>query len=384
MCAQYNTNFQNYSTHQYNRVKNTQVRPTHNYRHPFEVTREEMENLELIFPCQNPRNPNMVDTQQRRITFSNWPNHHMRATVEELVDAGFLYLNEGDKLKCFYCNGGLQHWQYNEDPWFEHAKWYPNCEYLLQKKGLQYVQYVAEQFPSLKRPVFQQYPQSLPQQRPTSSNSCASAARHSSTHSLPSSSRGIIAADEISESTSSDGQVVSQKPTLQEAMDSLIVKESLRFGFDKDLVSKVVKRKLGLNEEYQGLLELVTDIQAAESDPSFLVDVDEQIVNFFEEPAANDNVLAPNPPPRNIPSSLTNSVESNDSELSDDHSNNDAIKNKIEDIKNEQTCKVCLDRISDCVFVPCGHVCCCVTCASALHKCPICRKNLEKIVKFYR
>jgi len=338
-----------------------------------------MESLASIFPCQNPRNPGMVEPHQRRNTFNNW-NKNIKATVDELVEAGFLYLNEGDKLKCFYCNGGLQHWQYNEDPWFEHAKWYPNCEYLLRKKGLNYVQSVADLFPTLRRPVFQ-YPVP-PQQSSPPRTSCAFASQ-TSRSSLASTSRGVIVADAMAGTSSHDQPSVPEKLTLQKAMESTIVNEALGLAFDKDLVSKVVQRKLeNENREYDTMLKLVEDILNAENDPSFMIsDKDQMEVNFYAEKNSNNNVLAPGPS-RNIPS---NSTESNSSELGIvENVDNESIQTKIDDIKNEQTCKVCLDRISDCVFLPCGHVCCCITCGSALRKCPICRESLEKIVKFYR
>ena len=192
-----------------------------------------------IFPCQNPRNPTMVNPQDRRSTFTNWPNH-IRASKDELVEAGFLYLNEGDKLKCFYCNGGLQHWKYDENPWFEHAKWYPNCEYLLRQKGLTYVQGVADLFPGLNRPVFQ-YASAPQPQASSSRSSCALASQSSSSSSLCSTSRGVIVADCMPQCSSRD-PVGSEKVTLAKAMESFVVKEALGLAFDKNLVSKVVKR----------------------------------------------------------------------------------------------------------------------------------------------
>jgi len=32
---------------------------------------------------------------------------------------------ERDRVKCWYCNGGLQNWERNDVPWEEHAKWFP-------------------------------------------------------------------------------------------------------------------------------------------------------------------------------------------------------------------------------------------------------------------
>lgn len=30
-----------------------------------------------------------------------------------------------DKVRCFFCYGGLQSWEQGDDPWTEHAKWFP-------------------------------------------------------------------------------------------------------------------------------------------------------------------------------------------------------------------------------------------------------------------
>ena len=41
--------------------------------------------------------------------------------------------------------------------------------------------------------------------------------------------------------------------------------------------------------------------------------------------------------------------------------------------KNTDECKICFDRIVDSVFVPCGHVLACMTCATSVEKCPVCK-----------
>lgn len=30
-----------------------------------------------------------------------------------------------DDVKCFCCDGGLRCWESGDDPWVEHAKWFP-------------------------------------------------------------------------------------------------------------------------------------------------------------------------------------------------------------------------------------------------------------------
>lgn len=42
-------------------------------------------------------------------------------------------------MKCFHCGGGLTDWKPSEDPWEQHAKWYPGCKYLLDEKGQEYI-----------------------------------------------------------------------------------------------------------------------------------------------------------------------------------------------------------------------------------------------------
>ncbi|XP_041379548.1 E3 ubiquitin-protein ligase XIAP-like [Gigantopelta aegis] len=47
------------------------------------------------------------------------------------------------------------------------------------------------------------------------------------------------------------------------------------------------------------------------------------------------------------------------------------------------TCKVCLENNVSVVFLPCGHLCCCVDCAARLRKCPLCRSRIEGTVRAY-
>lgn len=53
--------------------------------------------------------------------------------------AGILGEGQDDQMVCFYCSQGLKYWEDDDDPWVEHAKWSPNCFYLLLNKGKQFV-----------------------------------------------------------------------------------------------------------------------------------------------------------------------------------------------------------------------------------------------------
>lgn len=48
----------------------------------------------------------------------------------------------GDYTRCFFCGGGLRNWEAGDDPWVEHARWFPKCAFLRQNKGDNYVRMV--------------------------------------------------------------------------------------------------------------------------------------------------------------------------------------------------------------------------------------------------
>ncbi|KAJ5165704.1 Zinc finger RING-type [Penicillium coprophilum] len=47
-------------------------------------------------------------------------------------------------------------------------------------------------------------------------------------------------------------------------------------------------------------------------------------------------------------------------------------------------CQICYTEEMDAVFAECGHLCSCVTCANLMSLCPMCRKEVKKVIKIYR
>lgn len=56
------------------------------------------------------------------------------------------FLGNGDCVRCFYCDMGLRHWEPNDDPWEEHARWYPRCSYMQTVKGESYIQEIQRKY----------------------------------------------------------------------------------------------------------------------------------------------------------------------------------------------------------------------------------------------
>ena len=63
-------------------------------------------------------------------------------------------------------------------------------------------------------------------------------------------------------------------------------------------------------------------------------------------------------------------------ELEENAANN-AHKNKIRALEKERECKICMDKEVGVVFIPCGHIACCVDCGESFSYCPICRREIE-------
>ncbi|XP_049872548.1 death-associated inhibitor of apoptosis 1 isoform X2 [Pectinophora gossypiella] len=82
-----------------------------------------------------------VSEAARLRSFKDWPRC-MPQKPEDLAEAGFFYTGQGDKTKCFYCDGGLKDWEPEDVPWEQHARWFDRCAYVQLVKGRDYVQKV--------------------------------------------------------------------------------------------------------------------------------------------------------------------------------------------------------------------------------------------------
>ncbi|XP_069606814.1 baculoviral IAP repeat-containing protein 1 [Ranitomeya imitator] len=73
------------------------------------------------------------EEEVRLSSFTNWP-FYAKIQPVQLANAGFYFTGRRDIVRCFSCAGCLGHWEENDDPWKEHAKWFPECNFLISKK----------------------------------------------------------------------------------------------------------------------------------------------------------------------------------------------------------------------------------------------------------
>ncbi|XP_064024140.1 baculoviral IAP repeat-containing protein 7 isoform X1 [Pogoniulus pusillus] len=277
-----------------------------------------------------PECPEMATEEMRLSTFRNWPQY-TDMPPEQLARAGFYYTGQGDVVRCFHCNGGVRSWSYGDDPWREHAKWHPDCEFLLQARGSEYVNSVQDSF--------------------------------SSTLLSP---RGPWDQTEHDSSASQDpprGWELQDFP--QDEFN--IVWNVLELGFESAVVFKLMTDKYLLTgTPYLCQSELISD----------LLQLEEEISNAEESrgyaDAAQREAEAPVTGEEMQPVQVK---ESDEYRMS--------TEEQLRRLQEERTCKVCMDRDVSVVFVPCGHLVACGECALNLRLCPICRAVIQGSVRTF-
>ncbi|XP_004519914.1 death-associated inhibitor of apoptosis 1 isoform X2 [Ceratitis capitata] len=92
-----------------------------------------------------PEYPEYAIEAARLRSFEAWPRN-MKQRPKDLADAGYFYTGIGDRVKCFSCGCGLKDWDDDDEPWEQHAMWFPKCRYLNLLKGQSYIDSVAAKY----------------------------------------------------------------------------------------------------------------------------------------------------------------------------------------------------------------------------------------------
>ena len=92
---------------------------------------------------EKPRYPNYAPLQVRISSYQGWPSY-LDQTPRAMAMAGFLFAGCQDYARCFFCGGGLRNWEPGDDPWVEHARWFPQCAFVKQNKGETFIQKVLK------------------------------------------------------------------------------------------------------------------------------------------------------------------------------------------------------------------------------------------------
>ncbi|XP_063447554.1 baculoviral IAP repeat-containing protein 7-B-like [Mytilus trossulus] len=266
----------------------------------------------------NPKYPKYATRLSRLDSFKHWPSY-MTQSPEDMVSAGFFFTGNEDHCRCFFCGGGLRNWEPGDQPWTEHARWYQNCAFVRNCKGERFI--LDVQTNNIQAQIVEK-------------------------NELPNT---ITPVDDIR-------NIPAVKTVSQFGYDKKLVKEAydtLKKAGTADITSTVLLEAIfNLEEKRKETQENSnkTKPQMAESQSAAGTAITTKVNN---EPA--------------IDPELELSVRS--------------LEEENQNLKDQQTCKICLDEPIAIVFLPCGHLAACVTCAPALRRCPICRTFIKGTVK---
>ncbi|XP_068936257.1 baculoviral IAP repeat-containing protein 2-like isoform X2 [Petaurus breviceps papuanus] len=269
-------------------------------------------------------NLSMQTHAARAKTFVTWPPQ-IPVHPEQLASAGFYYVGRNDDVKCFCCDGGLRCWESGDDPWVEHAKWFPRCEYLIRMKGQEFVDQVQARYPHL-----------LEQ---------------------------LLSTSDVPGDESADLPIIHFGPGENNSEDAVmmntpVIKSALEMGFNRNLVKQIVQSKiLTTGENYKTVNEVVSDLLNAEDEKR------------KEEKERQTEEMA--------------SVEKNMKYIPTEDVSGLPMEEQLRRLQEERTCKVCMDKEVSIVFIPCGHLVVCKECAPSLRKCPICRGIIKGTVRTF-
>ncbi|XP_021362910.1 uncharacterized protein LOC110456458 [Mizuhopecten yessoensis] len=100
--------------------------------------------------------------QAKRLqTYRRCP-YRLQLKKTRLANAGFYFTGLRDCTKCFCCGGGLEKWEAEDDPWIEHARWFPNCRFVIRNKQQWFVDLVQD---TLRHSQTKNIPQLTPHQQ---------------------------------------------------------------------------------------------------------------------------------------------------------------------------------------------------------------------------
>lgn len=66
-----------------------------------------------------------------------------------MAAAGFFHSNRpGDSVTCYVCSAGLKDWDADDDPWYFHARFFGECEFVRLMKGKEFIKNAREKIPT--------------------------------------------------------------------------------------------------------------------------------------------------------------------------------------------------------------------------------------------
>nr|XP_022288096.1 baculoviral IAP repeat-containing protein 3-like [Crassostrea virginica]XP_022288097.1 baculoviral IAP repeat-containing protein 3-like [Crassostrea virginica]XP_022288098.1 baculoviral IAP repeat-containing protein 3-like [Crassostrea virginica] len=329
-----------------------------------------------------PKYPAYAVLATRVSSYQGWPAS-LTQQPRDLGTAGFFYVGYGDYTRCFFCGGGLRNWEPGDDPWTEHARWFPKCAFVRQNKGDEFVALVQ-----IKH-------QELEERESMGAGSCATSAENNGE--VP---NGMVPFDISALSSFQSVQemgysVESIKAAFQELrctkdpeditgidiMDVILSKEDRNNGLDIPPQTPDVSHQTGQENQNRNL-------NGSQNNSGASASSSQNDVNG----TASELLSSAN----NMEEKKKEQRKEKSAAVSTDEEKLDSLNNALAPMSLEDTrslleenrqlrelrmCKICMENEASIAMLPCGHLCCCTDCAPAMRKCPICRQFVKGTVR---
>jgi len=331
-----------------------------------------------ILRHEGPTHPQHATLEARLRTFREWPPA-LRQQPKELADAGFYYIGCSDQVKCFYCAGGLRNWQPEDTPWVEHARWFSKCVFVRLVKGDDFIAQCLAERPPEKVGLGEQGSRQVTEEEVRRAMGQA------------------IVRQVLSMGIDASRVKMAIKNQLEASGNPFSSAEQLitaAFGVQREQERRSNRENLnpsgavlaGLGEHRQ-----VSNSVGLESGPEDIMEVEPVTLgeNVSLTPRNNSNNTSVQTTTTTTPTQPTQVLKEeetpNPSAVANGGPPSPAADLESENarLKEQRTCKVCMDGEVGVVFLPCGHLCCCVLCAPSLRDCPVCRTNIQGTVRTF-
>uniref|UniRef100_A0A182IX56 RING-type domain-containing protein n=1 Tax=Anopheles atroparvus TaxID=41427 RepID=A0A182IX56_ANOAO len=339
-----------------------------------------------IQPVQMPHVPGYSTLDSRIRSFERWTMGHVQDPVL-LSQAGFYYLGVADEVRCFHCDGGLRFWLVDDDPWFEHARCFPKCQFVQLVKGQLFIENVQTQIKQSSASSQQQ--QHHLEQSQSSSGAVvpsmsledalltepvqmallmglnvgrirAATMRHLNTFGQP-----FLTSHELVEAVLDD-QIEQQdlQPTTSSRMGRRIENELTQW------ISTAISSSVAAAQQQTHAQPLIAHVDCVPDGPS-----SSHIPKLADK---SDTVKDETSTASSVPDAHSAAASKM---LTDEASVRLEEENKR--LKDARECKICMSDEVGVVFCPCGHLVSCVQCAPAVIKCPVCRALIKGRVRTF-
>jgi len=333
-----------------------------------------------------PLHPQYATLEARLRTFRDWPPA-LKQQPKQLSEAGFYYIGLSDQVKCFYCDGGLRNWQPEDLPWVEHARWFSRCVFVRLVKGDEFISQCLLERPPEKAGISFDMPRPVTEEEIRRAMGEAIVKQVLSMGIDPSRVKMAIK-QQLEKGSgspfSSAEDLISAAFSVQRNQERRIREENLNpvgamlegLGRGRDIVT-----------EHWGGGESLGNILPGDNNIIAEPPGEEDINQSSDNNTVNLSLVSQSVPssPREISDKTTCTSLPLPTETSPPTTTQPPTDLVTENarLKEQRTCKICMDGEVGVVFLPCGHLCCCVNCAPSLKDCPVCRSTIQGTVRTF-